>query len=111
MPRGCRKWLRLSWCLVMILGLATAVACASHPPHHDQHVGHPPLCADADNPAILEYGKPTLSLDGGTRPLPSKLPLPTLFRAVPGGELLIGLQVCPEVLSPSDIRTCVGPPM
>jgi hypothetical protein len=111
MPRGRREWLRLSWCLIIVLGLAAAVACASHPPGHDQHVGHPPLCTDTDNPATLGYGKPTLSTDGGTRPLPLKSLFPAMLRSALGNELLIGLRVWLEVLSESDTRTSVSPPM
>jgi hypothetical protein len=111
MPRARRQWLRLSWCLMIFLGLAAAVACASHPPSHDHDVGHPPLCTDTDSPVTLGNGKPTLSPDGGTWPLSPKSLLPLVSLAVLSTHLLLGLQVWPEALSESDTRTSVSPPM
>jgi hypothetical protein len=111
MPRARREWIRLSWCFIIVLGLAAAIACASHPPGHDHHVGHPPLCTHTDSPVTLGTGKPTLSPDGGTWPLSSKSLFPPMFLAALSSELLTGLQVWPEVLSERDTRTSVSPPM
>jgi hypothetical protein len=69
MPRACRDWLRFSWSLIIFLGLAAAVACASHPLGHDHDAGHPPLCTDSSSAVTLGHGKPILSSDGGTWPL------------------------------------------
>jgi hypothetical protein len=111
MPHTRREWLRLSWCLIIFLGLAAAVACASHPPSHDHDVGHPPLCTDTDRPVTLGVGKPTLSPDGGTWPLSPKSFFPLVSLAALSSQLLVGLQVGPEALSGSDTRTSVSPPM
>jgi hypothetical protein len=45
MLRAREDWSRHSWSLwMLILGVAAAVACASHPPNHD-HEGHTPHSA------------------------------------------------------------------
>jgi hypothetical protein len=111
MPRVRREWIRLSWCLIIVLGLAAAVACASHPPGHDHHVGHPPLCTDTDSPVIVGTDKPTLSPDGGTEPLSAKSFFSPTFLAALRSALLAGPQVWPDVLSERDTRTSVSPPM
>jgi hypothetical protein len=111
MPRARREWSRLSWCLVIFLGLAAAVACASHPPSHDHDVGHPPLCTDTSSAVTLGNGKPTLSPGGGTWPLSPKSLVPPMPLAALSSQLLVGLQVWPEALSESDTRTSVSPAM
>jgi hypothetical protein len=111
MPRARREWIRLSWCLIIVLGFSAAVACASHPPGHDHHIGHPPLCTDTDSPVTLGNGKPTLSPEGGTWPLSSKSLFPPMLLAALRGELLTGLQAWPEVLSQRDTRPSAGPLM
>jgi hypothetical protein len=111
MQRARRDWSRLSWSLMIFLGLAAALACASHPPSHDHDVGHPPLCTDTSGAAILGSGKPILSTDGGTLPLSPKAPFPVVFLAALSTQLLLGLQVWPEVLSERDTRTSVSPPL
>ena len=111
MPRTRREWSRLSWCLIIFLGLAAVVACASDPPSHDQDVGHPPLCTDTSSAVTLGNGKPTLSPDGGTWPLSPKSLFPPLPLAALSSQLLMGFQVWPETLSESDTRTSVSPPM
>jgi len=111
MPRARREWLRLSWCLIIFLGLAAAVACASHPPSHDHDVGHPPLCTDRSSAVTLANGKPALSPDGGTWPPSPKSLFPLMPLAAPSSQFLVGLQVWSEALSESDTRTSVSPPM
>jgi hypothetical protein len=111
MPRARREWLRLSWCLILFLGLAAAISCASHPPGDDHHVGHPPLCTDTDSPITLGNGKPTLFPAGGTWPLSLQSFFPVVSLAVSSTALLPGLQVLRETLSRQDTRTSVSPPM
>lgn len=111
MPRTRRGWSRLSWCLILCLGLAAAVACASHPPSHDHDVGHPPLCTDTNSPVTLTQGKPSIVLDGGLLPLSPKSLLPVVSLDAFSTELLPGLQVWPEALSQCDTRTSVSPPL
>lgn len=111
MPRARREWSRLSWSVIVFLGLAAAVACASHPLSHDHDIGHPPLCTDSSGAVTLGNGKPTLSPDGGTWPLSPKSFFPILSLAAPSAELLPGLQEWPEALSERDTRTSVSPPM
>ena len=111
MPRACRDWLRFSWSLIILLGLAAAVACASHPLSHDHDAGHPPLCTDSSSAVTLGHGKPILSSDGGTWPLSPKSLLPIVSLAAPGAALFPGLQAWPEALSECDTRTSVSPPM
>jgi hypothetical protein len=111
MPRTRQGWSRLIWCLLLFLGLAAAVACASHPLGHDHDVGHPPLCTDSSSAVTLGNGKPTLSPDGGTWQLSPKSFFPVVSLAALSSELLPGLQVRPEALSQSDSRTSVSPPM
>jgi hypothetical protein len=115
MPRACRGWSRLSWCVMLLVGLTAAVACASHPlghGHGDDHDGrHPPLCTDASSPVTLAQGKSSIVLDGGFFPLSPKSLLPTVSLAALSSLLLLGRQVWPEALSESDTRTSVSPPM
>ena len=111
MPRARREWSRLSWSVIIFLGLAAALACASHPLSYDHDVGHPPLCTDASSAATLANGKPTLSPDGGTSPLSVKSLLPPVSPTAPSSELLLGLELWPEALSERDTRTSVSPPM
>ena len=111
MSRVRGDWLRFSWSLIIFLGLAAAVACASHPPGHDHDAGHPPLCTDASSAATVGHGKPTLSPDGGTGPLSPKSFFPIAFLAVPSAALLPGLEGWPESVSERDTRTSVSPPI
>jgi hypothetical protein len=111
MLRARREWSRLSWSVIIFLGLAAAVACASHPLGHDHDLGHPPLCTDSSSAVTLGNGKPTLSLDGRTWPLSPKSFFPAVSLAVPSVALLPGLQVLRETLSQQDTRTSVSPPM
>jgi hypothetical protein len=111
MPRTRQGWSRLSWCLTLFLGLAAAVACASHPQSHDHDVGHPPLCTDTNSPVTLAQGKSSIVLDGGLLPLSPKSLFPIVFLAALSNELLLGLQGWPEALSQSDTRTSASPPM
>jgi hypothetical protein len=111
MPRARRHWSRLSWSLMIFLGLAAAVACASHPPSHDHNVGHPPLCTDTSSAATLGSGKPILSPDGGTFPLSPKSLFPIVFLAALSVHLIIGVPVLSEALSQTDTRTSVSPPL
>jgi hypothetical protein len=111
MPRTRQGWSRLSWCLILCLGLAAAVACASHPPGHDHDLGHPPLCTDTNSPVTLAQSKSGIVLDGGLLPLSPKSLSPIVSLAALSSELLPGLQVWPEALSQSDTRTSVSPPM
>jgi hypothetical protein len=114
MPRACRGWSRLSWCLMLVLALAAGVACASHPPGHDhghgRDAGHPPLCTDTNSPVTLAQGKSGV-FDGGSLPLSSMSLTPAVFLAALSSLLLPGLQVSPETLSYRDTRTSVSPPM
>jgi hypothetical protein len=115
MPHACRGWSRLSWCLVLLIGLTAAVVCASHPPGHghgDDHAGrHPPLCTDASSPVTLAQGKSSVFLDDGLWPLSPKSLLPVVSLAALSSLLLLGLQFPKEALSQSDTRTSVSPPM
>lgn len=111
MPRARQDWLRLSWTLIILLGLAAALSCASHPPGHDHHVGHPPLCTDTDSPVTVGTGRPTLSPESGTWPLSSKSLLPPLSLAALSGDLPLVPHVWTEGLSQSDTRTSVSPPI
>jgi hypothetical protein len=107
-----RDWSRLSWSLWMIfLGVAAAVACASHPPSHDHDAGHPPLCTDTSTPATLAHDKPLLFPDGGMFPLSPKSLFPLGSLAALSGQLLVGLLVLPGALSQGDARTSISPPM
>jgi hypothetical protein len=115
MPRACRGWSRLSWCVMLLVGLTAAVACASHPPghrHSDDHNGrHPPLCTDASSPVTLAQGKSGVFLDGGSWPLSPKSLLSVVSLAVLSRLLLLDIQFSPAALSQSDARTSVRPPM
>jgi hypothetical protein len=112
MQRSRRNRSRLSWSLwIIFLGLAAAVACASHPPSHDHDVGHPPLCTDTSNPATLGNDKPLLFPDGGTFPLFPKSSFPIVSLVSLSAQLLVGLLILPEALSQRDARTSVSPPM
>jgi hypothetical protein len=102
----------------MFLGLTAAVACASHPPGHDDHGGHspldhhgghPPLCSDTSSPAMLAHDKSILFADGGTFPLSPKSLFPFVFLATLSSHLLIGLLKWPGALSQGDTRTSVYP--
>ena len=115
MSRARRGWSRLSWCVVLMVGLAAAVACASHPPGHghadDHDVGHPPLCTDASTPVTLAQGKSNAFLDGGLWPLFSKSRMLIVSFGALSSLLLLDLQSSPETLSQGDTRTSVSPPM
>lgn len=112
MRRAHRDWSRLSWSvLIILLGLAAAVACGRHPPSHDHDGGHPPLCTDTSSPATLAHNKPMLFSDGGTFPLSSKIPFLLVSLTALGAQFLMGLLILPEALSQSDTRTSVSPPM
>ena len=111
MRRTHREWSRLSWSVILFLGLAAAVACASHPLGHDHDTGHPPLCTDSGSAATLGNSRPTLSPDGGTGPLSLKSFFPVVSLALPSTGLLPGLEGSPETLSAQDTRTSVSPPM
>jgi len=106
-----REWSRLSWSVIIFLGLAAAVACASHPLGHDHDLGHPPLCTDSSSAVTLGNGKPPPSPDGGLWPLSLKSLLPGVSLAVLSSQFLLGLQLSQEALSQSDTRTSVSPPM
>jgi hypothetical protein len=111
MLRARREWSRLSWSVIIFLGIAAAVACASHPLGHDHDLGHPPLCTDSSSAVTLGNSKPTLSPDGGIGPLSPKSFFPIVSLAVPSAGLLQGLQGWPEALSARDTRTSVSPRM
>jgi hypothetical protein len=112
MQRARRDWSRLSWSLWMIfLGVAAAVACASHPPSHDHDAGHPPLCTDTSTPATLAHDKPLLFPDGWTFPLSPKSLFPLGYLAALSSQPLMGLSVLPGALSQSDVCTSISPPM
>jgi hypothetical protein len=112
MQRAHRDWSRLSWSLLMIfLGVAAAVACASHPPSHDHDGAHPPLCTDTSSPAALTHDKPMFFPDGGSFPLSPKSSFPIMSLAALSAQLLVGLPVLPKALSQRDARTSVSPRM
>ena len=115
MPRARRGWSRLSWYLILLVGLAAAVACASHPPGHDDghghDGGHPPLCTDTDRPFTFVQGKPSVFLDGGFLPLSPKSFISVVLLAVLSRLFLLGHQVLAEALSQRDTRTSISPPM
>jgi hypothetical protein len=115
MPRACQSLSRLSWCVMLLVGLTAAVACASHPPGHghgDDHDGrHPPLCTDASSPVTLAQGKSSVYPDAGSLPLSPNSLTPVASLAALSSLLLLGLQVWPEALSESDTRTSASPPM
>jgi hypothetical protein len=112
MPRARRDWSRLSWSLlIIVLGLAAAVACGSHPPSHDHDVGHPPLCTHTNNPATLAHAKPLVFLDGGTFPLSPKSLFPLVSLPALNAQVFVDLLVLPAALSQSDARKSVSPPM
>ena len=113
MLRARQGWSRLSWCLILVLALAAAVACASHPPGRgdDHDAGHPPLCTDASSPVTLAQGKSGVFFDGGSFPLSPKSLTPIVYLAALSSLLLLRLQFSPEALSESDTRTSVSPPM
>jgi hypothetical protein len=119
MRYGCRSWSRLSWCIILLVGLTAAVACASHPPGHgrgdshgDDHDGrHPPFCTDASSPVALVQEKSGVFPDGGLWPLSSKSLFPVVFLSAFGSLCLLSLQVLSDTLSQSDTRTSVSPPM
>jgi hypothetical protein len=112
MLRARRDWSRLSWILWMIfLGVAEAIACASHPPSHDHDGAHPPLCTDTSSPAALARDKPMLFPDGGTFPLSPKSLFPLGSLAAFSGQPLNDLSELPGALSQSDARTSVSPPL
>src|SRR2546428_709821 len=110
MQRAHRYRLRHSWSLwIILLGVAAAAACGSHPPTHDHDVGHPPLCTDTSSPAIVANDKPLLLSDGRTFPLSPKFLFPLVSQPALSAQLLVGLLVLPEVLSQSDARRSVSP--
>jgi hypothetical protein len=112
MPGARRPRSRFCWSLCLIfLGLAAAVACASHPPNHDHDVGHPPLCTDTSSPVTLAYDKSTLLSDGGILPLSLKSFFPVVFLAALSAQLLAGLLTCARAGSLSDAHTSVSPPV
>jgi hypothetical protein len=112
MHRSHRDWSRLSWSLwIILLGLAAAVACGSHPPTHDHDVGHPPLCTDTSSPATLGNDKPLLFPDGGTFPLFPKSSFPIASLVALSAQLLVGLLVLPEAVSQRDACMSVSPPI
>ena len=111
MLRARREWSRLRWSVIIFLGIAAAVACASHPLDHDNDLGHPPLCTDSSSAVTLGNSKPTLSPDGGIGPLSPKSFFPVVSLIVPSEALLPGFQVLRETLSQQDTRTSVSPPM
>jgi hypothetical protein len=115
MPCARRGWSRLAWCVMLLVGLTAAVACASHPPGHghgdDHDVGHPPLCTAASIPVTLVQGKSGVFLDGGFWPLSAKCLLSVVSLAALSSLLVLGFQFAPEALSQSDTRTSVHPPM
>jgi hypothetical protein len=115
MPRACRDWSRLGWCVTLLVGLTAAVACASHPPGHghgdDHDVGHPPLCTASSMPVTLAHGKSSVFLDGGFWPLSPKSLIFAVSLAALSSLLLPGFQSSPQALSQSDTRTSVSPPM
>jgi hypothetical protein len=114
MSRACRGWSRLCWCVMLLVGLTAAIACASHPPgygHADAHdVGHPPLCTDASTPVTLAHGKSNVFPDGALWSLSAKSRIPIGALAAHSSVLLLGLQFLPEAPSRSDTRTAVSPP-
>lgn len=111
MQRARRDWSRLSWNLwIIFLGVAAAVACASHPPNHDHDAAHPPLCADTNSPAALAHDKPTLFPNGGAFPLSPKSIFPLGSLMAFSGQPRLGLLELPGPLSQIDARTSVSPP-
>jgi hypothetical protein len=112
MPGARRPRSHFCWSLCLIfLGLAAAVACASHPPNHDQDVGHPPLCADTSSPVTLAYDKSTLLSVGGVLPLSLKSFSAMVFLAALSAQLLVGPLPCARAGSLSDVCTSVSPPV
>jgi len=106
-----RPWSRFCWSLCLIfLGLAAAVACASHPPNHDHDVGHPPLCTDTSSPVTLTHDKSALLSESGVIPLSLKAFLPVVFLAALGVQLLAGPFTCARAGSLSDVHTSVSLP-
>jgi hypothetical protein len=113
MPRVCRDWARLSCTIILVVGLAAAVACVSHPPghSHDHEGKHPPLCTDASNPVMLAHGKASGFLDGGSLSLFPKSLIPIMALVALNSLLFLALRFSPEALCQSDTRTSVSPPM
>jgi hypothetical protein len=111
MRRTHREWSRLSWSVIIFLGLAAAVACASHPLGHDHDAGHPPLCTDSSSAVTVGNSKPTPSPDGGLWPLSLKSLLPGVSLAALSSQCLLGFELSQDALSQRDTRTSVSPPM
>jgi hypothetical protein len=117
MPYVSRSWSRLSWCIILLVGLTAAVA--SHPPdhshgdhHQDDHDGRQPaLCTDAGSPVALALGKSGVFPDGGLWPLSSKSLLFVVFVDAFSSLSLLSLQVLSDSLSQSDTRTSISPQM
>ena len=112
MHRACRDRSRLRWSLWMILlGVAAAVACASHPPSHDHDAAHPPLCADASSAVALARDKLTLLANGGASPLSPTSLFPLGSLATFSGLPLAGLLGLSAALPQGDARMSISPPM
>jgi hypothetical protein len=111
MLRALRDWSHFRCSLWMIfLGVAAAVACASHPPSHDHEAAHPPLCTDTSILAAIARDKLLPLPDGGALPLSHKS-FPLCPLAAYSVQPIDGLVVSPRSLSQSDARTSVSPPM
>ena len=111
MPGARRPRSRFCWSLCLIfLGLAAAVACASHPPNHDHDVGHPPLCTDTSSPVTLAQDKSTLFTDGGVSLLSLKSLSPEVSLVALSAQLLVGPLTRPGAGLLSDAHTSVSPP-
>jgi hypothetical protein len=102
-----RAWSRLGWSLLIFLGLAAAVACASHPSSHD--LGHPPLCTGTSNPAMLAHDKFTLFPMGGTFPFSLKSLYTRMPLAALSAQLFVDRLVWLEALSLSKTHTSRSP--
>src|SRR5688572_19635284 len=96
--RLCFHW---SLCIV-ILGMAAAVLCSSHPPTHDHDEPHPLLCIDVSSAVLFA--------DGVTFPLPSKALTLVGPDATLGSFILVGLDLWARPLSPPYERSILYTP-
>jgi hypothetical protein len=106
-----RCWLRFHWSLwIIILGVAAATLCSSHPPTHDHDVPHPPLCIDASSAVVQGPHTPVLFADRGTFPLPPKFLTLVVSQAMLASFLLVGLGLLARPLSQAPERSFLNTP-
>ena len=109
MESGHRDWLSLSCILVIVLlALAAATACASHPDAHD--VAHPPLCIHSGSPAAQGHDKPILFVEDGVFPFPPKFLVPVISPAAMSARLPLTLALLPQQSSGTSETLSVSTP-